>query len=226
MQLYCRQCGKIIQAENVNLDKLIAKCSSCNAVFSFADMYEDIHEKPKKKYDEEIPLPKNLSVESSNQLLRIKRRWRTSATMPIVFFTLFWNLIIWGFFAPIAFPNLLALTPFMFAGLVLIYFSAASLLNTTDIEVSDNSISITHHPIPFPNKNRRVKDIEQFFVFERVNHGRNSTSISYELHLTDIKGANDILLQGLETPDHALYIEQELERYYGIENRHVSGEYQ
>ncbi len=32
------------------------------------------------------------------------------------------------------------------------------------------------------------------------------------------------LLTGLETPQHAMYIEQELERHLGIEDRPVRGE--
>jgi len=39
MQPACKQSGTEIAADHINLDRLSAKCSVCNAVFSFADQF-------------------------------------------------------------------------------------------------------------------------------------------------------------------------------------------
>ncbi len=36
MHLACRQCGRELPAEDLDLDRRVASCRNCNAVFSFA----------------------------------------------------------------------------------------------------------------------------------------------------------------------------------------------
>ncbi len=74
MQIHCKQCGAQIPAEHLNLNRLIAKCTSCNSVFSFADQVEDTGS---TQYVERlaVPMPKRIEVNIFGGRLQITRRW-------------------------------------------------------------------------------------------------------------------------------------------------------
>lgn len=243
MKIYCRQCGAAIPAENVNLDKLIAKCDSCDAVFSFADMYEDVHPKKAKAAVEayaDVPMPEAINVyEDDAGRMIIERKWFNCGTVAILGFGLLWNGLIFGLFVP-AFGNMsiggpdmgffgvfpmLFLLPFIGAGIFMLYQGLTGLLNTTTITVDDRQIDIRHRPIPHPGKQLAAGEIEQLYVQRHVHRGENSTRYTYTVNVIDYNGKKQKILGGLHDPDQGLYIEQEIERYLGIENRPVRGEY-
>jgi hypothetical protein len=75
MQVTCKQCGAPIGAEAVNLDRLVAKCAFCNAVFSFADQLEPA-ERPRPAAERfDVPMPKGFDVQARTGRLRIARKW-------------------------------------------------------------------------------------------------------------------------------------------------------
>ena len=93
--------------------------------------------------------------------------------------------------------------------------------------MSKEAIEIKHEPLPWlGNKRIETENIKQLFVKQRLGPKRNgSRSVSYHvMGLTD----NDIefkLITGFEFNQQALYIEQEIEKYLGMENVQVSSEF-
>lgn len=241
MQLFCRQCGAEIQAENVNLDTMMAKCSVCNAVFSFQDMYDDI--KPKKEKAQApgfaysaVPMPANMSLNETDTTLTITRSWRSLTTAFLLIFAVIWNGMLWTIFVPTftgisfeinrgpSFPFGLFILPFIGAGFYLIYRVAAELLNTTTITVTDHHLRITHAPIPARNSDLSADMIEQLYARVHVSRSSNgNTSRTYSLNVLLRDGSKKKLIGGLSNEDQALYIEQEIERFLGIENIPVRG---
>jgi hypothetical protein len=86
MQLSCRGCSKPIPAEDVNIKLAIAKCSTCNAVFSFADSLGADARQPAIAARPTVPTPKGYTVENWSNDLIISRRWFTAAVLFLVFF--------------------------------------------------------------------------------------------------------------------------------------------
>ena len=232
MQLYCRQCGAEIQANDVNLDKMIAKCSTCNAVFSFADMYDGEHSHKKKKqalqYD--VPMPDNFSIHDDGIALTIERKWFNWGSLFVGGFAIFWNGIIWVNFVPnfsrIGGTFSLFLLLFIGVGLFLVYTSIAGIVNTTRITVKNKQLKISHYPLPFPGHNITVDEIEQLFTKRRTSRTKNGTRTYYQLCVLLGNGRERSLLKDLPKPEQALYIEQEVERFLHIDNIPVGGEYQ
>jgi len=230
MQIYCRQCGAPIKSNNINLDNLMAKCDECNAVFSFADMYDDVSSK-KEKRDQvlmDIPMPDGINIDNSGSRLLIRRNWFHWSMLFLGGFAVVWNGMIWGFFIPnfSRFDDAptFFMVPFVLVGVYLIVHVVSSLVNHTDIEVDVQAVQIAHKPIPFPGRYIDCANIDQLYTKRNVHRGENSTTYTYSLHVVTADGKNQKLIGNLQNSDQALFIEQEIERFLGIENRPVRGE--
>jgi len=228
MQLNCKQCGGEILAEQVNLDRLIAKCTVCNAVFSFADQFPDADPyRTAKSVD--VPLPKGIQVTNLGGELQISRLWYSPKYIFLAIFALIWNgfMIFWFGIAitnrlwPMAlFGSLHGLI-----GLGLIYIVIAGCLNKTLIRAGLGELSIRHGPLPDPGNKQLLTDtIEQLYCKEKIHRGRNSISTTYEVHAVTSDGKHEKLLTGLDESEQALYLEQEIARYLGITDQRVRGE--
>jgi hypothetical protein len=232
MQIFCRQCGAEIKAADINLDSMMAKCASCNAVFSFADMYEGITPKSaKRKAYDEVPLPKGISVQNDGFQLEITRTWFGCSTIAIGGFSLIWNGMLWLIFVPVMLSQglnmeFLFLLPFLAIGIGLLYWTLAGIFNITVIRVDNEKLVVQSGPVPVPgNKTVAAHDIEQIYTKQQVHRGSDSTTYTYELHAVTYEGKKQKLVGNLYDSDQALYIEQEVERFLGIEDRPVRGEY-
>lgn len=237
MQIHCRYCASEIAAENINLDKLVAKCSNCNAVFSIAgELGMEAGEKASKGKGKPtsplmaVPMPQGIMVDESMGELKITRKWFSPVqTFPIAFFAVIWNgfMIIWYGAAFASGEGQMALcgTLHLAVGLFLIYWVASSFLNSTIMTVNAEHIDIKHGPIPaMGNKTLTAVEVAQIYCKENVNRGRRSTSVTYEVAAIMQDQRRESLLTGLYNPEQALYIEQEVERFLGIEDLDVPGE--
>jgi hypothetical protein len=229
VQVTCKQCGAPIGAEALNLDRLVAKCAFCNAVFSFADQLEPA-EQPRPAAERfAVPMPKGFDVQARTGQLQIVRKWFSGLYIFLTVFTLFWNgfMVVWftialtqGIWPMAAFGTLHGAV-----GIGLLYYTLAGYLNKTVIQVDRRELTITHGPLPWPG-NRRLNpfDLAQLYTRERLHHHRNSTSTTYEVYAILQDGTRQKLLSGLHEIEQALYIEQEIERFLEIEDRPVRGE--
>lgn len=88
----CPKCGGIISLDDVNVAKDIALCRTCETVSNFSELEE-------QNSDEELiknsTPPKGLKVEETKDGLKIAYRKLGMASFVLLFFTLFWNGIVW-----------------------------------------------------------------------------------------------------------------------------------
>ncbi len=228
MQIYCKQCSAEIPAGNINLDRLIAKCSDCNSVFSLANQFgeADGYQTFKRV---EVPMPKGIEVENFGGELQISRRWFSPMIIALTIFALFWNgfMVMWYGIAIYNRIWVMALFGLLHAGIGvgLIYYVLAGYLNTTVIKANMGDLEIKHGPLPSPGNTRPDRGlIGQLYCKAKIHRGRNSTGCSYELHATTKDGKHKKLLTGLTESEQALYLEQEIERFLDIKDRPVRGE--
>jgi hypothetical protein len=231
--MQCPRCQALIPAEDVNLDNLVAKCRQCHDVFSFADQVQRPI-RPDNKRPAKLPFPKpdSLRVEDLGDQRRIIRRWFTWPVLMLVFFCVGWDsfLIFWysmAFNAPFPFAWIVVVFPIahLAVGVGLTYFVLACLFDSTTVLVDGDRLSIRHRPVPWRgNRSLQAADIVQLYC-DRSSHTGNNTKDPWGFCVNAILADERKLklLSGLAR-DEALFLEQQLEEWLGIEPYPVSGE--
>ena len=105
-------------------------------------------------------------------------------------------------------------------------YVVAGWMNRTHILVSREKSAVRHGPIPWiGNKQLEVSNLKQLYAKENRSQSDGDTSKLYEVHAITHNDLNIKLVSGLKTSEQALYIEQEVEKYLGIEDTPVKGEF-
>ena len=250
-QLSCVTCGRLILAEDVNLQNMVAKCRNCNAVFSFAPAQADLSKSSimetvqammkeanreegsilqRPKDGRKIEMPKGVITERDFGELRFIIPWRNTRRWGFfLLFTIVWNAIL----TPIVLVGiatgewmvLLFTSIHIIIGVSFLMYTLGLMFNKTNIVVTSQGIDITNGPIPIPfNPNRfmAVRDIEQLFVEEYVPSKTNGRpDYTYAVTALTTSAERQRLVGGFSQSGHALYLEQEIETFLGIENRAV-----
>ncbi|MEZ4883496.1 MAG: hypothetical protein R3E32_02075 [Chitinophagales bacterium] len=218
----CKNCGEVIPAENINIQKALAKCTNCNAIFSIEEQVKI----PRPA----IPMPEKFEILKLRSSLDISYKWYSPIYIFLAFFALFWNgfMAVWYYIALTEGIWMMAIfgVIHLSVGVGLIYTVLAGFFNTTHINVTSARLKILHEPLPWRGScELEVSEIDQLFCKLQINRGKNgSTSQEYHLYLIDVTGKHTKLLTNLQTPEQALYLEQELEQFLEIEDRKVPGE--
>jgi DNA-directed RNA polymerase subunit RPC12/RpoP/uncharacterized membrane protein len=241
--LKCPTCGAQIQAADMNLSTMYARCRECQSLVDLdaapsaapaprdstagAVLMQDGSLAPAPPLP--VPLPERLMVHTAGGGLRIERRWYAWTAIFLVFFCVVWFgfLAFWYLMAFSTGAWLLMLFPLLHVavGLFLAYFTAALFVNTTEIVVADGVLTVRHGPLPWLGNRQIATDaLEQLYCEEHVSRSRNGTTITYSVRARSKDGRMVKLVTGLPERDQAMYIEQEVERHLGIADRHVSGQ--
>jgi len=229
MQLSCPNCNKRILAEDINLDKMAAKCSNCDHVFFFeGELSRSTYKKP------EVYLPPGIEAFSFLSELNIELDWKQSKSGFLTFFTIFWNALLVPFVVVAittgAYEMLLAISLHLLVGISLLYYMLTIFLNKTYIVVDRYHVDIEHKPLhlPFyPDRHISVSELDQIHIEKYVastTNNRPNYAFAVIATLRDQKKLK--ILKGLKTSNQAHYIEQEIERFLQIEDQPVDEEYQ
>ena len=232
-ELACSSCGANFRKEDLNFDYGIATCRYCHAVTKLRLASEP--GSPARRERPQVPQPKGVAVEDLGHSLRITRRWFSPVFVFLLFFCILWDsiLVFWytmavGGDAPGPFRLFACIFPILHVavGVGLTYFTIAGFLNRTVIEAADGMLTIRHGPVPWPgNHNIPTDDVDQLYCEEHISRTKNGTSTTYRLHAVLKDGRKLKLLDSLEQPDQALFVEQQLENHLRIPNREIAGEY-
>ena len=76
-----------------------------------------------------------------------------------------------------------------------------------------------HRPLFFPGTTLNPALLEQLYCKEKIQHNRRTTTCTYELHALTQDGTHKKLVGGLDEVDQALFLEQQIEAYLGIQDR-------
>ncbi|WP_428267116.1 hypothetical protein [Haliangium sp.] len=224
MTLSCPRCSADIVAEDIHLDRGLAKCRACNAVFGLPAQLGN-PAGPRRRG--QVRPPKRFQVEERDGALHITRRWFRPAALGMILFAAFWMLF-----------------PFLFArggvdgaalvvvlvsgavGLGIVYWTAAVMVNRTHVVVDRAALRIRHSPLPWPGKrDLPVNQIDQLYCQSHLMQRRNrGASFNYSVDAVLRSGSTVRLISSLEQAEEAVYFEQAIERHLGIEDRHVPGE--
>jgi hypothetical protein len=219
MKVACKSCSREIPAENINIDRLVAKCSYCNAVFSFADRMQRASQSRAA-----VSAPKGLSVSSEGHDLVIRRRWFSPVVFFLLLFTVLWDGFMVGWYYIALTKGILIMAVFgvvhAAVGLIFTYYTIASFFNTTTVRANRRELSVSHRPVYFPGVRLGVEEVEQLYCREKARGG-GSTTGNYELRARTQTGADKVLVKRLDQVEPALFLEQQLESHLGITDRTV-----
>ena len=249
MQLQCGQCGAPFRAADLHLDRGIAVCSACGGVQRLPGPITSVTSNDskttvKQKPSADVPVPDRFTVEDDGRELTIRFGWFQWILFFLLFFAIAWDSFLVGWYWMLTsgpfggndgMPGPFKLIFFLFpiahvaVGVGLTYFVLAGFFNSTVIRVADGMLSVRHGPLPWRgNLDLPTDGIEQIYCQNKLctsrdEDGHASTSRHYEVHAV-IDGQKTKLLSGLHEADHALFVEQRLERFLGIKDQAVPGE--
>lgn len=227
MRVQCR-CGNDVSGVNIDLVRSVAKCDRCGEVFNCASQIASIATSgaPERPV---FSLPQGMTVRQDTMDLILTRRWFSPVVIGMAFFCVFWDgfMIFWYTiaitkhqWAMAAFGSLHALV-----GVALTYGVMAGFLNATEIRVGQGMLKISHGPLPVPgDKKISSAEIEQLYTKQCLSHSEHGTSISYQVCAKTNQGKEMALISNVSQQDHALYIEQQIERRLHIRDEAVPGE--
>ncbi len=225
MEITCPQCGKPVPVADVDLKDKIAKCVPCDSIFGCRDQLRAVASKSRQA----LALPQKLQLEEEPSGLTIRRKWFGAKFIALTVFVVFWDgfMVVWFGIAISQGEAAMALFGSIHGaiGVALTYYTLAGYLNTTVISVSASTLRVRHGPLPVPgNKEGPSSEIDQLYVKEKRHRGKHGSTFTYELRIVSRAGNDVKLLGGLTDSNHALYIEQAVEKYLKIADRPVRGE--
>ncbi len=235
-ELRCKACGARITGEDLDMSRGLARCSHCRAVFGLSDRAHGERSGAAASFERtEVPMPKGIDVSHVGAGLRITRRWYHWILYPLLLFCIVWNGFVINWHASTLSTGLWFFSFFALlhtaVGIGLAYYVVAGFLNTTTLLVDKGVLQVRHRPVPWwGNKKIQADNIDQIYCKEKKHQQQSGSGVSqtgsaYEVHAILRHGPKEKLVSGLMESEQALYIEQELERYLGITDRHVRGEF-
>lgn len=231
LELTCKRCGAVIREADVQLELALARCAHCGTLFSLkgAQQPVSVQQAVSQARRPLVEMPKGITVQDTEMGLAITYRWFNLTTIGLIVFAVFWNgfMLFWHTMALMTSAYMMSLFGLLHTavGIFVGYIALAGIFNTTTITADRETLSIRHGPLPWPgNRQVPVHTLTQIYCQENISHTRNGTQYSYELAAILQDAGRQKLVGKFNTPLQALYIEQELERYLGIQDVPVSGE--
>ena len=217
--LHCKHCKIEIPTPGPQLDAhQPITCPACNAVFYVKDDDKTV-----------VPftpstrsLPAKMAIQVRDDELIIKRHWRGVIPVGLLVITSF--LLTVGLFISDLHPLEFLINPLTWFVIALFYYSLRRIVNATNIQVSSAALQINEGPL-LPRRRRfvSVSDITQLYVKKIVKRGNKNTTTTYDLNLIQKRGADRTLVTDLETAEQALFLEQEIERFLGLDDQAIQG---
>jgi hypothetical protein len=182
----------------------------------------------------DIGVPEKIQISKNFQHLRIVRKWFGFKFVFLTLFVIVWDAFLVNWYAMAFSSSLQSGFDLMFVffplihvavGIGLTYYVLTGYLNKTFIDVTANSITIKHVPLPFwGNKKVSSKTVIQLYCKKDDFLGARNGYRAFAVHAITSERKNIKLLSGLDTSEQALFIEQEIEKFLNIEDKPVKGE--
>jgi hypothetical protein len=226
----CPQCGATIPESAIEPTLGVAECPACGAISEVAPPAEANGsgavdppvEPPVLAPRARVvpPVPSGWSDGSPTEI-DLRRRWFGAGAIPMLLFSLLWNGFLLVGLA--GFGLDLLFMPHTWIGLGLLYWSAASILNTTTIQWDRRILYVKHGPVPwFGNRAIEARDLSQLYV--KLSSVRVNKRPRWNLLAQKSDGREVVLVRLLSRPEEAKWLEARIEDAMGIVDRHVPGE--
>lgn len=226
MKLDCPKCATKISEQDMNMERMVAKCTKCDWAFSFANEFSTISATPQAI---KTPKPNNMQVFEKNGKLLMIWPWFDKSFALLTFLAVIWNvasltIIGSGLFAVIQgnISGLLyLLLPNIWIGLGLIYYVLCGYINKTSVFIDDNTLTVEHGPLPLWGKKTLAIDDITHVHTKRLEHAKYEHAHLYSVYVNMLKDENVKLVSGLTNAEQASFIKQKIRYYLGINRSHI-----
>lgn len=239
----CPSCQAPLPPADVDQSLMVARCAACGGVF---DCSAEAGAALVQRRRPPVPLPPGFTVTEAPRAptetgyreaaprggppVTIVRRWYAQVAWFMALFLVLWfsilsRVVLGDSTTPLPFR----LFPLLHvaAGLFVGYWTLALFFNRSTVRITDDELSVTHAPLPWPGNLRiRSAELTQIFTQLRVTQGKNGEIRTYDVVAIMNGGERRVLVKGLAEPDQALFLEQRIEERLGIVDVAVMGEYQ
>ncbi len=233
----CPACGSALREIDISRETMAGRCPACHALIDLRGVGPGSLPSalPAGELGEArdilpVPLPARVRVETRGRDLTVVRRWFSWSYLLMLGFCLLWFGFLAAWYgialatdAPLAFK----LFPLLHvaAGLFIAYLTLTGFVNRTRLTIERDHLTVRHGPLPWPGAvDVGTSLLEQLFCTEKVSRGRNGIILRYNVEALTRDGRHLKLVQGLDTREQALFIEQTVESHLGIKNRRVRSE--
>ena len=178
----------------------------------------------------DVGLPDGLDVVHHGSHVEIVLTWFSWKIVALTGFAIVWDAFLINWYVRVA-PHADPMATYfplihVAAGIGITYYVIAGWFNRTLILVGSGKLAVRHTPMPwFGAMEIDSSSVKQLYTQERVRQSRRGAGYTtYEVRGVTQNGRNIKLLGGLSTSEHALSIEQEVERRLGITDVPVAGQ--
>lgn len=231
--LTCKHCSASIPEENIINDGRIAVCAFCDTVHHLSEETLPFPEKSKRKEKQKRDVPDKFMFKKNPEGVELEYRWLGKQHWALLFFAVIWNgfLVFWigialstGEWMMLVFASL-----HIAIGIGIGYYVVSGFVNKTSILIRRQGIGIKHAPIPMIGTSDKIIDrrsIEQVYCKRRVAYTSNNVPVYvFDVHYIEKGGGDETLVKGLDKFNQAIFIEQQIEQIYRIDDRSVDDEY-
>lgn len=215
----CPSCEKEVTAENLNLQNSVAKCGSCNVIFSIEQEVEKVKSKTGMKQETLRPEGIDLFFYNDDLEITVQPHIQGIDAYGIVLLPILAIIAIAIFYITEKSIHPYIPLAFSMGALYFIYRGLNYSKNKTYIDINDKSLSIKSRPKNLKkDKSYATGDIDQLYI----RYSSDGTG-HYTIHMVTnaVEGQKHTKLITVNTLTKAKYLEQEIERYLNIENRKV-----
>ncbi|MCB1177566.1 MAG: hypothetical protein KDK36_08325 [Leptospiraceae bacterium] len=230
MKLHCETCKKLILSPYINLDSLVAKCTSCNESFSFKEKLEPTDPfKTPTIQSKRLRLPDGIKFKKRPNKIEITFSWFKWKTLLFFGFSIYWVFqhftdfvnFFTHFNVDYGFPAFF----YSFYGLFFIYLSLTGFINKTKIVVKRDDLVIKVGPIPAKgNRKLDVREFEQLYCKSEEKDFWIAKFVEYQVFAVMRDYTHELIVDGLAEKEQAQYIEHEIEKFLRIIDEKVEGE--
>jgi len=232
ISLECTACGGKMQ---ISADSEMVVCLYCGNQYMFKlPARTPRSTEPAVRRKPLAPRPAQVTVQKKGQSLEIRWRWFSVKYIPFAFFCVawdaflcFWYSIALGMFTKHAGPGLFFIifpVAHLAVGVGMTYYTLAGFLNHSTLRVERNFFIVQHDPlIWWGEKKISINQLDQFYCQMKTRMDEHHTQ-AYKLCALLKDGRKIEMLPDLDSPDIALFIEQQLESWLKIPDQPVAGE--
>ncbi|MCB1177564.1 MAG: hypothetical protein KDK36_08315 [Leptospiraceae bacterium] len=213
----------------MNLETMIASCSSCKNEISLSEKLKPFNPFEKDssgKKKEKFPVGYKFKREPDQ--IQISYGWFRPRAIFIFIFAFFWNYFVQPTFwlsVSKGIIDYILIVPVV-AGFFILYWGLIELLNKTKITVTGEKLLVRVGPMPvFANENIELKDLQQLYCKSKVKTvNRHQNELQYQIYAVLKDFSHKVIAKRIYKKKEAQYIEYEIEQFLRIVDKKVDGE--
>lgn len=224
----CPSCSKPIPGDDLNIQTHVAKCNSCDVIFSFSNYVEQLSNQ--HHISQEVLQPEGVELWhfQDEMDIAVEQPW---GSLEIILVSLFPLLVLMVTGAIIELTASTGLTQpamitlWLTSLIAYISYFFIRKRHKIYVHIDSHDLYIERRPKKFvKDKRYAVQDIDQVYI-KNVTASSGAKGIGVFLIVNGPEGQKHVeLIKSVSTRSKAKYIEQEIERHLGITDRRVPDE--